>query len=313
MLGTTMILFINLVIFIGFPVLIGVYVYRDAKSRGMNAALWTLIAIVAPALIGFIIYLLVRGSYSDLKCPNCDTRITEQYVSCPNCGTKLRTTCPNCSFPVEKEWKVCPKCASPLPEDYEGVTEPIRKKDRTLGKILLAVILIPILLIIMMVFSFSAFSTSSGAAGVTSIPVDEYLQEADNPQIKEWLDGCSEDSSKAYVLKHESTQDDEIKIHYLVYLPQLVEQPQVSISPATGMFGHTLKLEFPDENGNAGNTILLITCSGEPSSKLKIYYGGNKVNCEITEVDYSLDISDSSSELQDGVTIYEQKEVIPVD
>lgn len=37
MLGTTIILFINLVIFIGFPVLIGVYVYRDAKSRGIRS------------------------------------------------------------------------------------------------------------------------------------------------------------------------------------------------------------------------------------------------------------------------------------
>ena len=43
------------------PVMIGVYVCRDAKRRGMNAALWTLIAVAAPALIGFIIYLLVRG------------------------------------------------------------------------------------------------------------------------------------------------------------------------------------------------------------------------------------------------------------
>ena len=41
------------------PVLIGVYVYRDASDRGMNAVLWTLVAVLAPSLIGFIIYLLV--------------------------------------------------------------------------------------------------------------------------------------------------------------------------------------------------------------------------------------------------------------
>ena len=53
------------------PVLIGVYVYRDAKSRGMNAVLWTLIALLAPTLIGLLIYLLVRGSYSNLRCALC--------------------------------------------------------------------------------------------------------------------------------------------------------------------------------------------------------------------------------------------------
>ena len=51
------------------PILVGIYVFRDAKSRGMNAAMWTLIAILVPSLIGFIIYLLVRGSYSNRRCP----------------------------------------------------------------------------------------------------------------------------------------------------------------------------------------------------------------------------------------------------
>ena len=61
-------LFMLMIIVALLPLLIGVYVYRDAKRRGMNAALWTLIAILAPSLIGFIIYLLVRGNYSNLKC-----------------------------------------------------------------------------------------------------------------------------------------------------------------------------------------------------------------------------------------------------
>ena len=61
-------LFMLMIIVALLPLLIGVYVYRDAKRRGMNAALWTLIAILAPSLIGFIIYLLVRGNYSTLRC-----------------------------------------------------------------------------------------------------------------------------------------------------------------------------------------------------------------------------------------------------
>ena len=41
----------------GAMVAIGVYVYRDARNRGLNAVLWTLIALLAPSLVGFIIYL----------------------------------------------------------------------------------------------------------------------------------------------------------------------------------------------------------------------------------------------------------------
>ena len=78
-------LFMLMIIVALLPLLIGVYVYRDAKRRGMNAALWTLIAILAPSLIGFIIYLLVRGNYSNLKCPSCAATVTDQYVECPKC------------------------------------------------------------------------------------------------------------------------------------------------------------------------------------------------------------------------------------
>ena len=58
----TIFILVVLVALLTVPVLIGVYVYRDSRRRGMNAALWTLIAVAAPALIGFIIYLLDRKS-----------------------------------------------------------------------------------------------------------------------------------------------------------------------------------------------------------------------------------------------------------
>ena len=51
---------IVMVIILALPIMIGVYVYRDANRRGMNAILWTLVAVFAPSLIGLIIYLLKR-------------------------------------------------------------------------------------------------------------------------------------------------------------------------------------------------------------------------------------------------------------
>ena len=61
-----LILLIPLILLLIIPVSIGIYVWRDAKRRRMNAVLWTIIAVFAPTLIGFIVYLLVRSSYSDL-------------------------------------------------------------------------------------------------------------------------------------------------------------------------------------------------------------------------------------------------------
>jgi len=94
---------IVLVLFIAIPVMIGVYVYRDAARRDMNAAIWTVIALLAPFLTGFIIYLIVRGSYINLKCPSCAAAVTGQYVVCPKCGIKLKSTCPNCGSPTAED------------------------------------------------------------------------------------------------------------------------------------------------------------------------------------------------------------------
>ena len=88
----SIVLFVYLAVLIIVPILVGVYVFRDASRRGMNAALWTLIAVLVPILVGFIIYLLVRSSYPDLKCPQCGTPVRESYVSCPQCGARLKAS-----------------------------------------------------------------------------------------------------------------------------------------------------------------------------------------------------------------------------
>ncbi len=166
------------------PILIGVYVYRDANKRGMNAVLWTLVAILTPSLLGLIIYLLVRNNYSDLTCPNCNTRVEESYVVCPNCRTKLRPTCENCGTAVQTTWKVCPHCGTDLPEYDSTVATPVRKKDNILGKILIAILVLPIAIILLLVILTIPFgaNTMSGYAstGVTSMTMNEFM--ADLPE-----------------------------------------------------------------------------------------------------------------------------------
>lgn len=162
----------------GIPILIGIYVYRDANKRGMNTVLWTLVALLTPSLLGLIIYLLVRSNYSDLTCPNCNSQVEESYVVCPNCRTKLRPTCEVCGTAVQTTWKVCPHCGTDLPEYDYTVATPVRRKDNTLGKILIAILVLPIAIIILLLVLAIPFSanTKSGFAssGVTSMTMSEF-------------------------------------------------------------------------------------------------------------------------------------------
>lgn len=53
-----------IVILIG--VLIGVWVYRDAKRRNMDAILWLIVVLVGN-LVGFIVYLIIRKDHPVLQ------------------------------------------------------------------------------------------------------------------------------------------------------------------------------------------------------------------------------------------------------
>lgn len=285
--------FVYLAVLIVVPILVGVYVFRDASRRGMNAALWTLIAVLVPILVGFIIYLLVRGNYPDLKCPQCGTPVRETYMSCPQCGARLKASCPSCSAPVEPDWKVCPRCASPLSQDSSNIQTPVRKKDRGLGVVLAVVILVPLALLLFSLFSFTALAPSSGGGGVTTLFVDEYLAMTDNPEIKAWLENCGDDDNTAYVLRHQISDTD---LEYLIYMPGLPQDSPVKITPMSNLLGrHTLRLTFEADGINPGSTVALVTCSGDTNQELEIYFEPNrKVNCEITSVDYPLHPSEYS-------------------
>jgi len=89
------------------------YINRDAKRRGMNATLWTLLAILVPYLIGVIIYFLLREPLP-YNCPQCSTTVSARFNFCPNCKYNLRPACPQCKHDVRTGDKYCPHCAHEL-------------------------------------------------------------------------------------------------------------------------------------------------------------------------------------------------------
>lgn len=274
---------------------IGIYVYRDAKRRGMNGVLWTLIAVLAPSFIGFLIYLLVRGNYTDLKCPRCDAPVTEQYVVCPRCGTKLQPTCPSCSAPVEPDWKLCPKCARPLPADLQrDVYPPARPKDRTLWKVLAVIVAVPLLYILLAIFSMVSL-TSTGSSSITVISVDDYLQEMQSPQIEAWFASAGGDPDTAYILEHQADYSEGVRVRYLIYLPKLTEDHRCDFDTGGGLFGNTFDIRFEDDGGDGGGIFILATYTADAVPKLKIDYNGKRVDTETKIVGFPIGLSDAST------------------
>jgi len=288
------------------PLLVGVYVYRDARRRDMNAPLWTLIAILAPSLIGFIIYLLVRDNYSDLRCPRCGTTVGVQYVVCPGCGARLRPVCPGCSAPVEPDWRVCPHCAQVLPETQGEIVRPERPRDKTLWKLLLVIVLIPILLLLVLRISFYGAS-SAGSSSMREVSFDEYFDDQEVPEatkeyVRAWLEGLypPPDLDHAYALMYEKSyeparSDGRNDYYYLVYIPGGGDAGHRGFGYSSGLFSDSLGLELSGLSGRDG-LYCMATTSKKGGPKLKIMLDGRKLDAVVTEVDFNPSLYTIASE-----------------
>lgn len=286
-----LLILLSVVIFV--PVLIGVYVYRDASRRGMNAVMWTLIAILAPSLIGFIIYLLVRGNYSNMKCPQCQTPVTEQYVVCPRCGAKLRPSCPNCATPVEQDWKVCPKCTHPLPSGWQDVVLPDRPQDKTLWKILIALIVVPVVLILLLGIAFTAVSNgaSSSMREITlgEIYDDQDLPESTKDYVQEWVEDLKIDRDHAYALCYVNQFDPRSETrdyYYLIYVPGGGRVSRQGFGTSVGLFHITYQLDL-DGGNNLDGFYCAMTTSKKKDPKLQVTLDGRRLESEVTAVDFN--------------------------
>jgi hypothetical protein len=92
------------------------YVYRDAKRRGMNPALWTIVVLILSpgyGILGLIIYLLIREPLP-YPCPQCAATVSARFNFCPNCKTNLHPACSHCQCEVSDTDKFCPYCGNDL-------------------------------------------------------------------------------------------------------------------------------------------------------------------------------------------------------
>jgi hypothetical protein len=90
-----------------------VYVNRDSARRGMNRALWTVIAIMITHGLGIILYLVLRQPVLS-RCPQCDAVVQGGFNYCPKCNHQLHPTCPHCQYPVVGNDTYCPHCGGAI-------------------------------------------------------------------------------------------------------------------------------------------------------------------------------------------------------
>jgi len=92
------------------------YVNQDAKRRGMNSTVWTLVCLIffpAYLVLGFLVYLLVREPLP-YPCPRCQAPVGPRFNFCPNCKCNLHPSCPQCKQEIAETDKYCPNCACDL-------------------------------------------------------------------------------------------------------------------------------------------------------------------------------------------------------
>ena len=77
---------ICILVMLGIWVALAVWVYKDAKSRGMDNAVLLTIVTVITGLLGLIIYLLMRPKGNLVPCPSCQKKRMEGSAKCPHCG-----------------------------------------------------------------------------------------------------------------------------------------------------------------------------------------------------------------------------------
>ena len=287
------------------PIVVGVYVWRDSGRRGMNRPLWTILALFLPGMIGFLIYLLVRSSYSCLCCPQCGEKVEPNFAVCPSCGTRFKSACPGCGQPVEQNWKVCPQCGTQLPEERETLATPLRPKDEGLWKVLALVVVIPLILLVLMIaVGFTSMEANTSALSWTVMRPDEVTAEVCPPEALDWLDEQAEHRSDIpAVLRwktHPEHKDQEPQVHYMVYLPKATadsEMPDVSVSSTHSPLHNELQLVAtvsPDADGPA---VLLLSQDTHDLTDLVILQNGKELYYTTTDLPKSTKTSQSRAAL----------------
>lgn len=66
-----------------------IWVYKDAKQRGLNAVLWVVVVLLVDVFLGMLVYLLVGRKQKRIFCEKCKSNIIGNATFCSECGTPV--------------------------------------------------------------------------------------------------------------------------------------------------------------------------------------------------------------------------------
>ena len=278
-----------MLLLVAVPVLIGLYVYRDSKVRGMNSALWTLVAVLAPGFIGLIIYLVARIDYTGTKCAKCGGNIRPSFAVCPYCGISLKEHCKACGHVLEPGWVKCPECGEEIPQQQRrSPGQP--DNDKGLKRILIIVIAVPVIVCILMLSAKSMFRVSSGNGYGTLFMEQMILSEVEDESVEQWIKECDEKGEGIYVLKSVEEYRDEIKTSMLLYRNDgmyKIEQDECDMGGFFKDAAAQFEYSSYDINGNPPRnyTLAYFEYTGKNECVPEISSEGMAVKFEIKNVD----------------------------
>ena len=81
---TAMLALVSIIVFLG------IWTYKDAKEKGLNAVLWTLVVVLGSQhLIGLLLYILVGRKNAKITCPECSAQTSAKAQYCEQCGKAI--------------------------------------------------------------------------------------------------------------------------------------------------------------------------------------------------------------------------------
>jgi hypothetical protein len=237
----------------------------------------------------------VRADHTAMQCPKCQSPVSENYAVCPQCGTQLKGRCQRCNSPVEPSWEVCASCGEPVPAESRSTIGNV-KKDKGLGWILIAAILIPVLVMSVLAFGLLAyrgtFSTSS-IGTVSGMRIEEY---SGNRTIAKWLEESKGSEDGIYVLEHQVTSSDGTNTDYVIYnkgLTSVVDVTAEGISRSL-LKGSALKISYTSMSGIPADDyhIYQVNYFTKDNPVLEIYVDGEKVQYTLIRTSEPISFND---------------------
>ena len=284
------------------PVLIGVYVYRDAGKRGMNTVLWTVISVLAPGFIGFIIYLIARSDHTGILCGACGKPVMESYANCPYCGASLKERCDTCGHLLEAGWTRCPGCGSEIPPEKREALHVKKSGDKGLKWVLAVVIAVPVILCALLaaglIFLRAGYDESM-SMGMVLMTQDEFSSLSE--ETRAWIETCDGTGRGVYVLEEVQQTGSRVKTAYLIYRNDGVYDAYPEVGPGGRLKPPSVQAQFTRQDPE-GATLFYLEQSARKESSLRIFTDGVPTDYQLRGTE-AIRLQDAVSHLHISVEI----------